>query len=162
MKRYDARSWMRQLLPLDAGARYPAISLIGKGLTSLRYYRTRKILFSIFFRILTEFFFNYKNIDKIIFQIFFNIFFFFFFEKLFLCKFFLSYFFWRKFFFPQKYFCKDFYHNIFADFFCIWCLRSFLFEILLIVNFFVLQFWCTEKKIINFFCDFFSAINVNT
>ena len=135
-----------------------------------------------YYRISTEIFFKYKKIAKIIFKIFFEIFFLekfflrkfvsnFFFEKFFsrkvfatnffFCwKFLLWNFFWWKFFFSQKYFCEDCFHNIFANFFCIWCLRNNVFCGILL---FVLQFWCMEKKNKKiFFAIFFSATNVNT
>ena len=140
-------------------------------------------LFSKFFRFFystinrnsTEFFFKNKKIAKIIFKIFFE---FFFSKNFFYENFFLQIFFWWKFilsnFFLAKIFLftKIFLRRLFSQYFreflwylmfaksCI--LRNFLFEILLIANVFVLQFWCTEKKIENFFCDFFSAMNVNT
>ena len=41
-------------------------------------------------------------------------------------------------------------------------LRNFFFDILLIANLFVLQFRCTEKKLLIFFAIFLSAMNVNT
>ena len=82
-------------------------------------------------------------------------------------KFLLSNFFWRKFFFSQKYFCQDFFHNIFANFFCIWCLRNNVFCGIFYSKFCLLRFllFCNfgvRKKNCKFFCDFFSAMNVNT
>ena len=92
----------------------------------------------------------------------------FFFEQIIFGEnFFYLIFFGENFCFHKNIFCEDFF-TIFSrisfvfDVCEIMYLRNFLFEILLIAIFFVLQFRCTEKKIVNFFCDFFLAMNVNT
>ena len=56
-------------------------------------------------------------------------------------------------FFSKNFFYEFFSTNLFLVkiFFIVFVWRNFLFEILLIAIFFVLQFWCTEKKIYNFF-----------
>ena len=124
-------------------------------------------MFDFFVRKLTEFQSNYFKYKKNCQNYFLN-----FFEKIFLrkffptnfflVKFFLSNFFWRKFLFSQKCFCDDFFHNIFANFFCIRCLPKFFIRNFAYCEFFVLQYWSTEKKLSIFFAIFFSAINVNT
>ena len=88
---------------------------------------------------------------------FFYIFFYeiFFFYNFFAVNIFLSYFFWRKFFFHKNIsfvfdFCEIMY---FAKFY----IRNFGY-----CEFFVFQFWCIEKKNCKLFCNFFSAMNVNT
>ena len=118
-------------------------------------------LFSKFFfsknnQILTEFFFKYKKIAKIIFKIFLKNFSYgnFFLQIFFWWKFFLSNFFWRKFFFSQKYFFEDFFHNIFANFFCIWCLLNNVFCEIFYSKFCLLRiFLCCNFEI--FFPIFF-------
>ena len=104
-----------------------------------------KIFFDFFFSKINRFFFsNIKKFPKLILKFFSNFFFRkFFFPILFPTTFFLSKiffieFFWRKYFlsnffgeifvFSQKFFCKDIFHNIFTNFFCIRCLRNNVFR----------------------------------
>ena len=127
-----------------------------------------------FFRKLTEFqpifFLNIKKLPKLFKKIFF-------FEKFFLrnflstnfflVKIFIIEFFWRRFFFSHKYFCENFYHSIFANFFCIRCVHNNVFCEIFHSKFWLLRIFrfailAYGKKIVNFFCGFFLAINVNT
>ena len=122
---------------------------------------------------MTDFFFGSKKFAKIIFKIFFfskltefqpnffliKIIFKIFFEFFFLKNFFIE-FFWRKFFFSQKYFCEDFFHNILANFFCIWCLRNNVFCEIIYSKFCLLRiFLCcnfgVRKKNCKIFLRFF-------
>ena len=84
----------------------------------------------------------------------------FFLQIFFWWKFLLSNFLWRKFFFSQKYFCEDFFHNIFANFFCIWCLRNNIFCEIFYSNFCLLRIFsfCNfglRKKNCKLFLQFF-------
>ena len=103
-------------------------------------------------RISTEFFFKYKEIAKIIFKIFSK---FFFYDNFFLQIFFCENFYYRVF-FGENF---SFHKNISAKiFFTIFSRISFVFDVcetMYFANFFVLQFWCTEKKILIFFAIFF-------
>ena len=86
-----------------------------------------------FFSKITEFqpnfFSNIKKLPKLLltfFSIFFpkNFFMDIFFYKCYFGENFVIEFFWRKFVFSQNYLCEDFFHNIFANFVWIWCLRN--------------------------------------
>ena len=119
-----------------------------------------------FFRKLTEFqpnfFSNIKKSPKLFLKFFSNfflfekffsikIFFNFFFRKVFFSwQFLLSNFLWRKFFFSQKYFCDDFFNNIFGNFLCIWYLRNFAY-----CEFFYFAILVYGKKNCKFFLQFF-------
>ena len=85
----------------------------------------------------------------------------FFLEIFFLVKILIINFFLAKIFLFTKIFLRRFFSQYFREFLlylmfaeqCI--LRNFLFEILLVANFFVLQFWCAEKKLYIFLRFFF-------
>ena len=109
----------------------------------------------------------YSNIKKG--QIYFEFFSNFFFEQIFSYKFFFGENLFHKiFFFSQKYFCEDFFHNIIANFFCIWCLRNnvcceiFYSKFCLLRIFLFCYSGVRKKKLEISFAIFFSAINMNT
>ena len=116
------------------------------------------------------FFSNIKKFARIIFKKFFEFFFStnFFFYKFFLVKIFIMNFSWQKFFFLQKYFCENFFHIIFANLFCILCLRNNVFceifysKFRLLRIFLFCNFGLRKKKLQIFFAIFFSAMIVNT
>ena len=91
----------------------------------------------------------------------------FFSTNFFLVKIFFIEFFLAKAFPFTKIFLRRFFHNIFANSFCIWCLRNNVFCEIFYLKFCLLRIFlfcnfCVRKKNCKFFLRFFLAMNVNT